>query len=185
MHLVLLYLAVVAGLFFEGEVVMISAIIAAHNGYLNLCVVLLLGILTTLSADFFYFYLGRKHGRVWIEKTNHFKDKIDKIHRWLERYPIGILLIYRFLYGLRTITPLVIGAGKIKTKTFVLYSTIGTFLWLLVFGFIGYLFGEVAERFLGHIEHIEKYLIAAILLLGLGIFIWSKVRENKNRIKTT
>lgn len=89
----------------------------------------------------------------------------------VEKYPILIFLTYRFLYGFRSITPLVIGASKIKTKTFFIYSALSTTIWASVYCTVGYLFGAVIKSELSHIEHIEKYIIGAVALLGIVIII--------------
>ena len=36
MHLVVIYLGILFGIFLDGEMIMISSIIAAHQGYLHL-----------------------------------------------------------------------------------------------------------------------------------------------------
>jgi membrane protein DedA with SNARE-associated domain len=62
MSAVLVYLGILAGIFFEGEMTMISSVIAGHKGYLNLSIVIALGITGTIASDVVYFFLGRKKG---------------------------------------------------------------------------------------------------------------------------
>jgi len=171
MHIILVYIGIFFGLFLEGEMVLISAVIAAHHGYLILWLVVILGVVGTYTADSFYFFLGRKRGYVWINKNPKIKKKAEIIERKLEKYPVLIFLTYRFLYGFRSITPLVIGAGKTKTKTFFIYSALSTTIWASVYCTTGYLFGAVIKSELGHIEHIEKYIIGTLILIGIVIVV--------------
>jgi membrane protein DedA with SNARE-associated domain len=181
MHIILVYIGIFFGLFLEGEMILISAVIAAHHGYLLLWLVVILGIAGTFSADCFYFYIGRKRGYVWINKNPKIKKKAEIIERKLEKYPVIIFLTYRFLYGFRSVTPLVIGASKTKTITFFLYSALSTIIWASVYCTIGYLFGAVIKSELSHIENVEKYIIGVLALAGI-IFIIIKQVIKKHKV---
>jgi membrane protein DedA with SNARE-associated domain len=164
---IIIYVGMFFGVFLEGEMIMISSVIAAHHGYLNFWLVAVLCVTGTYCSDCFYFFLGRKKGKEWLIKNQKITVKAEKIVKRLEKYPKIILLSYRFLYGFRSITPLVIGASKIKTSTFLLLGSIGTLVWGTVYCTIGYMFGELIKSELGHIEHVEKYIIAVLALAGI------------------
>ncbi len=180
MHIILVYIGIFFGLFLEGEMVLISAVIAAHHGYLIFWVVAILGVAGTYAADCLYFFLGRKRGYVWINKNPKIKAKAEIVKKKLEKYPAIIFLTYRFLYGLRTIIPLVIGASNTKTKIFFFYSALSTIIWASVYCTVGYLFGAVIKSELGHIEHIEKYIIGILVIIGI-VFIVIKFIEKKRK----
>ena len=177
MHIILIYLGIMVGIFLEGEMIMISSVIAAHHGYLNLWAVVVLGLAGTYASDCTYFFLGRKRGRDWLNRKQKWKDKADRIDRKLVKYPVVVFLTYRFLYGFRAVTPLVIGAGATRTRTFMIFSAVSTIVWAIVYCTIGYLFGEVIKSQLGHIEHIEKYIIALLLLIGLSLIAVNLLRR--------
>ncbi len=185
MHVILIYIGIFAGIFFEGEMVMITSVIAAHHGHLKLWIVIAIGLTGTYSSDTFYFFLGRKKGKDWLNKNAHFRDKYVVIDRKLDKYPILIFLVYRFMYGFRTIAPLVIGASKTKTSKFLILSAISTLIWGITYSTIGYLFGEVLKSKFSHIENIEKYVIGILLILGGVIFIIFRVRKKKKSLIRT
>lgn len=49
MHISLIYIGIFAGIFFEGEMVMITSVIAAHHGHLKLWIVITIGLAGTYS----------------------------------------------------------------------------------------------------------------------------------------
>jgi len=159
--------------------VMISSMIAAHHGYLNFWIVIVIGMVAIYCADCFYFTLGRKKGKKWLNKNPKLKDKAAIIDRKLEKYPILIFIIYRFTFGLRSITPLVIGTSKTKTSTFLLYSAISITLWVTLYASIGYVFGAFIKSKLGYIEHIEKYIIGFLILSGIVFILLLRLRKQK------
>ena len=182
MHIILIYIGIFLGIFFEGEMIMISSIIAAHHGYLNLWFVIAIGIVGTYISDCFYFFLGRKKGKEWLIKNQKIKDKASIVNKKIEKYPILIFITYRFLYGFRTITPLVIGAGNTKTITFLFYSGLSTAIWAATYCTIGYMFGELIKSKLSHIEHIEKYIIGFIVLLGIVLIVANRLKKQKKTV---
>jgi membrane protein DedA with SNARE-associated domain len=179
MHIILVYIGIFLGIFFEGEMVMISSVIAAHHGYLNLWIVVIIGVVGTYVSDCFYFFLGRKRGKGWLLRNQKFKNKASIINDKLEKYPILIFIGYRFLYGFRTITPLVIGASNTKTVTFLFYSGLSTTIWAATYCTIGYMFGELIKSRLGHIEHIEKYIIGFLVLCGIVVIAVKRSKKQK------
>jgi membrane protein DedA with SNARE-associated domain len=181
MHIILVYLGIFCGIFFEGEMVMISSVIAAHHGYLNLWIVVAIGLVGTYSADSFYFFMGRKKGKEWLNKNARFKNNYALVDRKIAKYPILIFLIYRFMYGFRTLTPLAIGASNTRTSRFLILSAMSTLIWGITYGLLGYLFGEVVKSKLSHIENIEKYLIGFLLLLGGVLFFIYRTRTRERK----
>ena len=179
MHIILVYIGVLLGMFVEGEMIMISAVIAAHHGYLNLWMVIILGVLGTYGSDLFYFSLGRKKGRGWLKKNKKIEGKLSVVDEKIKKYPVLIFLIYRFLYGFRTIIPMVIGASKTRTPKFLIYSGVSTVIWATVYCTLGYLMGAFIKSQLGHIEHIEKYIIGILVLAGLLIVTLKSLKKDK------
>jgi membrane protein DedA with SNARE-associated domain len=168
------------GIFLEGELVFISAVIAAHQGLMELWLVVLLAILSTVTSDMVYFNLGRKKATKWI-RTSKWKNKFEIIQSKFDKHQMQFLLSYRFLYGLRIATPLVLGTSKIPFKKFVAYSIISTLIWAGIITFLGIGFGELILTFLKDIEKAEYYVIGGLLLLALILLLirWHKGRLQK------
>jgi len=171
------YWALLIGTFFEGETILIIGGFAAHRGYLNLLMVILAAFVGTLAGDQLYFFIGRKKGKSFLDKKPTWKPNIEKVHDYLERYQTLLILGFRFLYGLRTVTPFVIGMSRVKTGNFIILNIIGALVWAVIFGTGGYLFGTVFEALLGNIRHIEIDLIIAITLIGVAVWIVYFIRK--------
>lgn len=177
MHLFFIYAGILMGIVLEGEMVMLSSVIAAHRGFLNLWMVMGIGFCGTLGSDWFYFFLGRIKGRNWLLNKPKIKEKVEKVTRKLQKYPIIVIMTYRFLYGFRTFTPVIIGASTIKTITFLGISFFSTLIWCLLYGALGYLSGEFIKSRLAHIENIELLVIGVLLLAGILIYFSRRLRK--------
>ena len=142
-------------------------------------IVMAIGLAGTYGSDAVYFFLGRKRGKKWLNRNAHYRNNAELIDHRIDKYPILIFLVYRFMYGFRTIIPMVIGTSRTKTSKFLILSAISTIIWGVAYGALGYLFGEVIKTRLSHIENIEKYIIGILLLLGLVYYLLYRIRNRR------
>ena len=160
------YPALLAGSLLEGETIVIIAGILAHSGYLQLPWVIGIAFCGAFCADQAVFQVGKRKGKRFLEKRPHWEPRIDRIRRFLVGYQIIAVLGYRFIYGMRTITPIVIGASGFATRRFVLLNLCSTFLWAVVVASGGYFFGNVIEALL---KDFRKYELAVILVIVVAV----------------
>jgi membrane protein DedA with SNARE-associated domain len=175
------YAAVGIGSFLEGETVLVLGGFAAHRGYLELHWVIFYAFLGTLIGDQLYFYLGRVMGKQALEKRPHWKSKSEKAFNLLDKHQTWVILGFRFLYGLRTVIPFIIGASHISPKRFLILNIIGAALWATVIGSAGYLFGSVLELILNDIKKYE--LLVFITLAVIGMVLWVIYFKKKSSAK--
>jgi membrane protein DedA with SNARE-associated domain len=165
------YPALVAGLLLEGETSLVLGSFMAHRGYLNLSVVILLGTIVSFVSDQFFFWLGRLKGRPFLESRPRWKLPVEKATSLLGRNLQVLAFGIRFMYGLRTVLPFVMGMSRFDPKRFALFDLIGAILWSLTFGLAGQLIGHVMSLILEDIKEHEHTIAIGILLAG--VMIWS------------
>lgn len=162
------YLAIFLGTFFEGETILVVGGFIAHLGYLKLPYVMVTAFIGSFSGDQFFFILGRLKGQPLLSKFKRAQKRVDKIHLFLERYNDLIMVGFRFVYGIRVLTPLVLGMNrKINAGRFVLFNTIGAIVWSVVISIGGYLFGEALQIVIKDIKQYQLIIIIGIFIIGL------------------
>lgn len=164
------YIALFIGTFLEGETILVLAGFAAHRGFLALPLVMATAALGAFLGDQMFFFIGRKLGRSFVEKTPARALRVARVRSLLTRHRVPVLLGYRFMYGLRSITPAAVGASGFSPPAFVLWSGIGAVIWSIAVSLLGYFFGNLAERLLDEAKRYELYIFAAIAALGLIAF---------------
>lgn len=164
------YAAIAAGTFLEGETILVLAGFAAHRGYLHLVWVVIWGFLGTLCGDQLYFQIGRFKGMKFLETRPHWRFKSQRILGLLRRHQILVLLGFRFLYGVRTITPFLLGASGVSSTRFLVLNSLGGLVWAICVGVSGYVFGHVVELLIGDIRRYELLLFVALALTGSAIW---------------
>ncbi|MFH2012617.1 MAG: DedA family protein [Pseudomonadota bacterium] len=173
------YTAIAIGTFFEGETILVLAGFASHQGYLKLPLVVIYGFLGTLFGDQLYFHIGRVKGINFLEKRPRWKSKSKRVFDLLQRNQLLLILGFRFVYGMRTVTPFLIGASGISPLRFLVLNSIGGFLWAVSIGILGYIFGRVLVLLIGNIERYELFLFLALALLGAVVWGIHWLRKQK------
>jgi membrane protein DedA with SNARE-associated domain len=164
------YLAILIGTFLEGETVLVLGGIAARLSYLDLPWVIVCAFTGTVIGDQLFFFLGRYHGTALLRKYPAWNKRAAKAGGMLERHRVPVILGYRFLYGLRSVTPFVIGMSRVRVIEFVVLNMLSAAVWANSIGALGYLFGHGLELVLGNIK---RYEIAAFVLIVLSsLSIW-------------
>jgi len=175
------YLAVLVGTFLEGETVLVLGGFAAHRGYLALPWVIMAAFLGTLCGDQLFFFLGRRHSQTVLARRPSWKARAERAQRLLERFRTPLILVFRFMYGLRTVIPFAIGMSTVQTREFIFLNIIGALVWALVVGTGGYLFGHALESILGNIKHYEREVLGAIAVIGALIWLIYFYRRRMRR----
>lgn len=171
------YYAVFLGSVTEGETVLVLGGIAAHRGYLELPWVMAAAFAGGWLGDLAYFSLGRRHGDAFLARFPALRSRADKTRRLIERHPLLIIVALRFLYGLRTAGPMVIGMSAVPAGRFLALNALGALLWAVVVAATGYAFSNAVEALLPQIRHYEEYLFAAVLAAGVIIWVIARARR--------
>lgn len=175
------YVAILIGTFLEGETTLILGGVTAKLGYLELQWVIACAFIGTLAGDQLFFFIGRYHGAAYLRRHTSWNKRIEKADRILQRHRILIIVGFRFLYGLRIIMPIAIGMSKIPIAAFVVLNVFGAALWAVVIGVLGYVFGHAVDLFVGDIRRYELEVLAAVLAIGLSVWLIHIVWSRKSR----
>ncbi len=173
------YLAIFVGTVFEGETILVLGGVAAHARYLELWGVLVAAFAGTLVGDQLYFQLGRHRGRAFLERRPRWRARVARVQRRLQGRETALILGFRFLYGIRTVTPFVLGMSGVAPLRFALLNAVSAAAWATVVGCAGYALGTAAGQLLGHARRYEEMLFAAIVLVGASVWIvrWTRGRR--------
>ena len=176
------YLATFVGTLFEGESLLILSGLCVHRGWLELPVVVAVGAAGGALGDLCFFLLGRYYGAKLLARYPQYTAVADRVRGMIERHPAATILGVRFMYGLRTAGPAVIGTTRVSLPLFVALNAVGALLWSGCWVAAGYFVGKAAEHLLGDLARIERELfggaIVVIVIAIVSLRIWRTRTRN-------
>lgn len=144
----------------------VAGAIAAIPGMpigIHLLVVIL--FIAAVSGDSCNYLIGHFFGRKLFNnsKSRIFKQSnLDKTHEFYKKYGGKTIILARFIPIVRTFAPFVAGMGKMNYSSFMAYNVVGGALWIVLFCYAGYLFGD-----LPFVQDNLKLLIVAIIVISV------------------
>jgi membrane protein DedA with SNARE-associated domain len=167
------YLAVFIGCLLEGETILVLAGFAAHQGHLSLPVTLTIAFVGGALGDQVFFWIGRTWGLALRRRFASLDQRARVVTDLLQRYDAPLIVGIRFMYGLRIVGPIAIGASRVPPGRFALFNLLGAAIWAPLIGGLGYLFGQGLELVLGDIERFEGL---AFGIVGAAVLLFSLLR---------
>ena len=161
-------IAIVIGAALEGETVAMIGGMSAHRGLFALPAAWAAVLAGTMIADQGLFYAGRLLKDRRIQKLRA-TERFQKAQLRFERYPQAFVMLFRFFYGLRTVSPLLIGTSGFSAARFAILNLIAAIAWLSLFVGLGYIFGLGIERLIARGAGFAQWLPYLLIPIGIGL----------------
>jgi membrane protein DedA with SNARE-associated domain len=123
------YFAILAAAAVEGEVVYVTAVVAATLGRLNPFAVLVSGCLGGWAGDQFWYYAARGPLSSWLDRFENVARRRRAIENRMHRHASKLILGIRFLPGLRIAIPLACAYSGVTAFQFSGLSFISASAW--------------------------------------------------------
>ena len=172
------YWAVGIGTFFEGESVLVIAGALAQRGLLSLPIVIGVAFCGSVAGDQFWFFIGRRFGRPLLVSRPKWQAAASSTQGRLARYGDAFVLGFRFIYGVRTITPILLGVSHYPVKRFVALNVAGAAVWAAAIGVAGFALGAALTGILQRAAHIQA-AIAGVLVAALVLWLVWRARQRR------
>jgi membrane protein DedA with SNARE-associated domain len=127
-----------------GETAIVAAAVLASNGSLNLALVILAGAAGAVIGDSCAFAVGRTGGGPIKRFVSRFAgpERLAAAERMVQRQGPALVLVGRFLPGIRIAINLSCGAGQMRYRRFLTFDAIGAVLWSSQAALLGYYAGK-------------------------------------------
>lgn len=151
----------------EGEMGLIMAGTLSHTGDMNVPMAIFIAGLGGFAGDQIYFYIGRFSKSLIHEKLHKQRRKFALASLLLHKYGWPIIFIQRYMYGLRTVIPMMIGISKYSGKKYAFINLISAWVWAAMTIVPAYLFGE---EILHVLTAAKQHWYVALPLAGCFLF---------------
>ncbi len=157
---------------------------------LNFYILVFWGLFGTILGSLPWYYLGRLVNE---KRLSNFLDKrgkylgvtskdLAKSKIWFDKYGVSLVFWGRLIPGIRTLISVPAGMELMPLKQFLIWTTFGSLIWVLLLTFAGFMFGEnypLIETYLDQIKFIIKPILIVLFIYFLIKFF---MRVNKKNI---
>ena len=141
----------------------------AHRGLLSLPLVMLIAFLSAFAGDQFWFQMGRRYGQPLIERHPKWLARLGGVQARLQRYGDVFVFGFRFIYGIRTVTPVLLGMSDYPRLRFVCLNFAGVAIWSVTISWAGWALGAAFQPIMDRAVHAQKLFLGA---LAVGLVVW-------------
>jgi membrane protein DedA with SNARE-associated domain len=168
-----------------GELAMIVGAIFAGTGRagLNVVVVGVVAVITSFTGAELGYLIGRfagrelilRYGRYVLLKPHH----LDRAEAVVSRYGGLVVIIARYIVGLREANGLIAGITQMRWLTFTVFNAVGACAWVATWVSIGYLAGDHIDPIYANMNHAALYVLIALAVLLAAFIAWRLLRRRK------
>ncbi|RLD94934.1 MAG: DedA family protein [Aquificota bacterium] len=168
---------------FPSEVVIPPAGYLASKGEMNILLVILCGTLGSLLGALFNYWISLALGRPFFQRYGKYflvSDKtLSRVDLFFDRHGHISTLIGRLLPGIRQYISLPAGMARMNIPLFILFTSLGAGLWVMVLALVGYLVGHNQELLKLYLNKTVWAMVILSILLALVYLVWHRKRSKK------
>ncbi|MFF5297022.1 DedA family protein [Paractinoplanes globisporus] len=167
-----------------GQTIMVAAAIYAGAGRLNIVGVAAIAFVAAVLGDNVGYWIGVRGGRKLVHRWGKYvfltPERLTRAEGFFARRGSRIVVIARFIDGLRQFNGVIAGITAMPWRTFLLYNAIGAALWVGWWTSIAYALGTHLVEIIEH-AHRYKWWAIAIITLAVIAYITLHLRHIRRR----
>jgi len=163
------------------EIILPLAGFAASQGTFSLTGALIATTAGSVFGAIVLYWLGRVFGRdraaAVFERTPLLKlSDLERTEAWFAKHGGKAVFFGRMVPIFRSLISIPAGVEKMNTGTFLLLTTLGSFIWNFIFVYAGFRLGENWDRVEPYAEWFQRLVILAVVGVVV-VFVVIRVRE--------
>ena len=132
-----------------GMLGLIGAGILSSMGKMDITASIAIATVANFIGDTVLFYLAQTNKKEDQKYLTKHKRKIAYTNLLMRRYGWLVVFLQKYVYGVKTLVPIVMGLTKYDFRRFTLLNIPASILWGLVVGLVSYYFSEAVRAYFG------------------------------------
>ena len=160
---------------FPSEVVVPPAGYLAWKGEMNLILVIISGIVSSILGGLFNYWIAVKWGRPIFEKYGKYffvtHESLDKAEVFFAKHGHISTFTGRLIPVIRQYISLPAGLARMPLGQFCTYTALGSGIWVVILAMTGYFLGSNQDLIHQEIKRISLVLVAGCAVL-IALYVW-------------
>jgi membrane protein DedA with SNARE-associated domain len=156
-----------------GETILIAGAVYAGAGRLNIVAIGLIAVAAAIAGSTIGYAIGRIGGRVLVLRYGRYvrvtSERLDKAERFIDRRGWLVVMVARFVEGLRQAVGLVAGITGMRWPLFLACNAVGAVAWVAVWASVGDLAGSHITVIYQDATRYSLYALIALAILIVGL----------------
>jgi membrane protein DedA with SNARE-associated domain len=162
---------------------LIAAGALARAGKMNLTFAVALAFIAVILADLFWYSLGRYRGGRILKLLCRISLEPDSCVRRTEnlfvRHGVHSLLVAKFIPGLNTAAPSLAGVFRMPVGRFMIFDSLGGFLWVVTVTSLGVIFSDQLEQIAVRALRWGGWLVAVLAGSLAAYVLWKFIQRRR------
>lgn len=164
-----------------GYIGLITAGVMSALGKMDLYLAMLIACVGNIIGSSLLAYLARYQKKDLNAMLQKHRRKIALAQIWLKRYDAWLIVLSKYLYGVKTIIPLAIGFSRFNLSRFYLINALSCVAWAVIVGVVGY---YASSGVIALLEKIDAHSYALpFVLLGLLAVLFLIISQVSKKVK--
>jgi membrane protein DedA with SNARE-associated domain len=164
------------------EPTMLFAGFDVYRGELSLLGIIVAGVVGDMVGASIAYAIGYYGRRELLERQGgklHVNPRrLDRAHRWFERYGAPVIFVSRLVPFARAAFPYAAGVAEMPFAPFFAFATLGSIVWITALGVLGREVGQNWQSWRHHLEYVD-YAVVAIVVVGIVWLVVRRVRSGR------
>jgi len=169
-----------------GEFALIAGSIYAGAGRLNVFAVAVVGAIACFVGAEIGYAVGRFGGRALVLRYGKYvfvrEHHVDRAEDFVSRYGGAVVILARFIVGLRELNGIIAGITGMRAHRFAFYNAIGAVAWTAVWVSAGYFAGDHIATIYTQVQRYSLYALIALVVVAV-VFITRAVVRRRRRLR--
>jgi membrane protein DedA with SNARE-associated domain len=132
-----------------GMVALIGAGILSSMGKMDITTSIFIATLFNFVGDSVLFYLSQTNKKEVMGYMKKHKRKIAYTNLLMRKYAWLAVFLQKYIYGVKTLVPIVMGLTKYDFKKFVTLNVFASIVWGVVVGLVSFYFSTAVRGWMG------------------------------------
>jgi membrane protein DedA with SNARE-associated domain len=165
--------------------IVVASAVYAGTGSFNLPAVIAVTVVASVVGDNVGYAVGRFAGKPALVRWGRYvgltERRMSRAEEFFARRGANIVIIARFIDGLRQTSGLIAGAAGMTWGRYAVRDALGALLWAAVWITVGYSAGQHIDQVYATARRYERVAVLAVAAVPVATVAWHLVRRRRQR----